>query len=230
MNRSESVVNIIPALIRAQAKFPAIVKTKKAEIKGDKANYSFLYAPLEEIVHKVRPALQEEKLLLMQGVEGDALVTTLWHESGEWIAHSMNLPKAFATPRAFGSELTYRRRFSVTMLLDLVAEDDDDAMGAEQYRGRKTSPLTELKEDAFKALPEDEQEFLRKVAADTTALLDEKRDADAHAFLEHQNLDLEEKLAIWFLFNSKQRSALKAAGGAAAMQKKAEERARTGTH
>ncbi len=229
MTRSESVTNIIPALMRAQAKFPPIVKTKKAEIKGDKANYSFMYAPLEEIVHKTRPALQEEKLLLMQGVEGDSLVTTLWHETGEWIAHSMKLPSAFASPRAYGSEITYRRRFSVAMLFDIVAEEDDDGMGAERYNGaaKKKSPLTEIKEDAFNALPEDEQNFLREVAANTIALLDEKRDAEAHGYLENQNLDLEEKLGIWFLFNSKQRSALKAAQGAAQMQKKAEERARS---
>lgn len=225
MNRSESIANIIPALMRAQAQFPPIVKTKKAEIKGEKANYSFMYAPLEEIVHKIKPCLQAEGLLLMQGVDGDCLVTTLWHQSGEWIACSMKLPAVYATLRAYGSELSYRRRYQVAMFFDLVAEDDDDGMVSESDSRKKRSPLTEMKQEAFDSLPDEEQEYLRKLAADVSALLQEEREAEAHGILEHQNLDMEEKLAIWLLFNSKERAALKRAQGQAIFQKKMEERA-----
>lgn len=66
--------------------------------------------------------------------------------------------------------------------------------------------------DTFEAMSEDEQKFLQTIAADVIALLDEGRDVEAHSHLEAQKLDNDEKTAIWSLFGSKQRSALKKAG------------------
>lgn len=64
--------------------------------------------------------------------------------------------------------------------------------------------------DEFNAMPAEEQKFLQETAANVTALLDEKRDDEAYNLL--HTLDNEEKVAIWSLFSSKQRSALKKIG------------------
>ena len=144
MRTSECIDKIFPALIRAQGKFPAILRTKIAKIKGDKADYSFNYAPLEEILHVLKPTLQEEELGLMQGVEGFHLVTTIMHASGQWISHWMEMPHAYASPRAFGSELTFRRRYSVTSVLGLASEEDDDGQSAEhgvKKREKRVHPI-----------------------------------------------------------------------------------------
>ncbi len=136
----------------------------------------------------------------------------------------------------FASAVTYSKRIAAQSVAGVVGDTDDDGNTAvgDNVDGKTpakiSNPLTEMKEDAFNLLPKEEQEFLRRVAADVSALLDEKRDAEAHGFLEKQNLDTEEKLAIWFLFNSKQRAALKAAGVVAHSQRKAEGRAAAGAH
>lgn len=218
MKTSASILNIVPALINAQGAFPPIVKTKTAEIKGDKANFTFSYAPLDEILHVLKPTLQANGLALIQGVEGFNLETTLFHQSGEWITHSMEMPHNYTNPRAYGSELSYRRRYSVTSVLGVVAEDDDDGQAAERDRlgtGKKkesgASP-TSYNRECFEAMTPEEQEFIRKILGNLVALLDEGRNAEAYTYLEKQRLDDKEKPALWSLLDSKKRSAIKKAG------------------
>ncbi len=67
-----------------------------------------------------------------------------------------------------------------------------------------------ITQDVLSKMPPNEVEFLQEIAADTVALLDEGRDAEAQAFITNKNMDAEEKIALWAMFNSKQRSALKA--------------------
>ena len=236
MKTSDQIDKIIPALLKAKAAFPLIVKTKTARITGDKANYEFKYAPLEEILHAVNPHLQEAGLMLMQGVDGFSLETTLFHESGQFISHAMEMPHAHASPRAFGSELTFRRRYSVTAVLNLAAEEDDDGAAAEREAAKKPKARDSMgeipsaatgaavKKDAFDRMEPKQQEFLRGIAANVIGLLDEKRDDDAHGYLKGQRLDMEEELGLAHLLDSKYRSALKRAGQRADLMDKATER------
>lgn len=217
MTKSESIQSIAAALVRAQGKFPPIIRTKTATITGEKGSYSFNYAPLEEILHTIRPTLQAEGLALMQGVEGFNLVTTLLHTSGEWISHAMEMPKAYTSSRAYGSELSFRRRYSVTSVLGIASEEDDDGQHAEREleaaRRRQTAKAsaTGFNRECFEDLPPKHQDHLRELAANITALLDEERNTDAYLYIEEQKLDDQEKPALWWLLDSKQRSAIKKA-------------------
>lgn len=226
MKTSESIKQIAVALVRAQAKFPAIVRSKKAEIKGEKGSYSFMYAPLEEILAAVRPVLLGEGIALMQGVEGFNLETTLLHESGEFITHAMELPHAYPSSRAYGSELTFKRRYSVTAVLGLASEEDDDGQHAEkelEAKRRKEvarASATAFNRECFESLEAKHQDHIRQLAANVVALLDEERDTDAYLYIEEQKLDDAEKPALWWLLNSSQRSAIKAASAAFNGEKK----------
>lgn len=90
---------------------------------------------------------------------------------------------------------------------------------------RVANPLTDMKADAFEALPEEQKTWLRGLAADVTALAQENRGAEAYGMIEHKHLTMEEKLALWWLLDSKTRSAVKEAGTQAAMVAKAEKKA-----
>ena len=61
-------------------------------------------------------------------VRGDAfvLVTTLRHPTGQWIASEYPLPIG-ATPQQLGSALTYARRYSLSSIACISADEDDDA-------------------------------------------------------------------------------------------------------
>lgn len=100
------------------------------------------YAPLDVVINTVKPIMAQNGLSFIQstGSEGESiLVTTLLiHESGEWIeSDPLTLPayqikgggvKEFNAQGA-GSSLTYARRYSLSAMLGLSSEDDDDANG-----------------------------------------------------------------------------------------------------
>lgn len=92
-------------------------------------------------------------------------------------------------------------------------------------KAKVANPLSEMKEDAFDALPEEQKKFLRELAADVTALTDEGRNAEAYGLIEHNHLEMEEKLGLWHLLGSKARTAVKKAGDEARMVAKAEKKA-----
>lgn len=103
------------------------------------------FAKLEEIIDEVRPLLQAEKIVILQDANEDSppnmvyITTTLLHESGEWISGSSGVTvigrrKAkddgggFHPPdaQAWGGGQSYARRYSLTALLCIATEDDDD--------------------------------------------------------------------------------------------------------
>jgi hypothetical protein len=57
-------------------------------------------------------------------------------------------------------------------------------------------------------MPKDEQDFLRGIALNVRALLQEDRAYDAYGYWINQKLDTEEMVAIQSLWDSKERSAL----------------------
>ena len=114
---------LLTALIKAKADF--------LPIKKDKINPHFKsrYADLDSILSACEPALLINGLVISQTIElsesGMILTTTLWHESGESLISKYALPQ-IADSQKFGSALTYARRYAVSALLSVTADDDDD--------------------------------------------------------------------------------------------------------
>ena len=126
MNKSESIKELATAL----AKFQAEVKNP-----ANSANnpfYKSKYAPLNEILNGVRPLLAKNGLSILQMPGGDSqetsITTLLMHESGEWIESEPLTMKAVKNdPQGAGSVITYARRYSLSAILGISSEDDDDA-------------------------------------------------------------------------------------------------------
>lgn len=76
-----------------------------------------------------------------------------------------------------------------------------------------TGPITAkaAAEDAMAAMPLEEQDFLRSIAKDVVKLIEAGDPLGATQHLAEQRLNNEEKLAIWSLFDSKQRTAMRKA-------------------
>lgn len=183
--RSESISQVAAALAAAQGQFPLIPRDRTVTVrprarKGQDGNsyqppsYSFTYAPLSTVLEKVRPALAEHGLALTQSVvvvndKGhEAVRTMLLHSSGEFLANETPLFVAGSdnASQGYASGMTYARRYGVTALLCIAADDDDDAEGvgdAEPQRanaGRqpqaKAAPATP--QARAKAPPQDQQQ------------------------------------------------------------------------
>lgn len=234
MNKSESITNLAAALVKAQAAFPAIHRSKEVTVSGMKGSYKFCYAPFEEILRGTKPALSANEMAFVQTVAGDKLVTTLLHSSGEWLASEVGIINTAGTAQSYGSALTYARRYGFCVALGIQSDDDDDANAAdgntitEQKEKGSARPGTpsETKKHAYEDLRPDMQEFVRGVAADIEALLAEERNDEAYRLMLAKTPDIEERLALSFLLGSKASAALKKAGEQADFEKRSAERAR----
>lgn len=145
MKQSNEIKQIAAALVKAQAELKAVAK--------DATNPHFRnrYASLDAIIDAVRPVLVKHGLAVIQGAvtpESDAenrvtaftVETTLLHTSGEWLSSAVVVPLVKADPQGAGGALTYGRRYSLSALLCLATEEDDDANHATQPAARTEAP------------------------------------------------------------------------------------------
>lgn len=137
-DQSESTGSLAAALAQAQGKFSNPERTKTAKVKGKSKDgtpidYSYKYADLAEILSVVRGPLSEAGLSYSQDVRFDnanqeaVVATTLRHESGEWIRSVLRFPATANKIQELGSVFTYLRRYSLSALIGIAPEDDDDA-------------------------------------------------------------------------------------------------------
>lgn len=89
--------------------------------------YKFKYADLSACVRAAAPALKEHGLSVSQIINGGKLITLLSHTSGQWFKSELLLPAQSADYQAFGSAITYLKRYSYCAILGIVADTDDDA-------------------------------------------------------------------------------------------------------
>lgn len=130
---------IATALAKAQEKITSPPRNREVEVvsKRTGGRYTFKYATLDSIIDHVRPSLTENGLWFTQTLEsGDngkyRLVTTLLHSSGQTIrSETPLLVEDGGGNQAFGSALTYMRRYSLTAMLGVAADEDDDANTAD---------------------------------------------------------------------------------------------------
>lgn len=131
-----------PAAPRSIGKLAAALAAAQADIKNPQRNrevtvqtktggkYKFKYATLDAIIDCVRGPLTKNGLWFTQtmatNIDGRlCLITTLMHSSGE-ITSSIVPLNANGSNQELGSELTFKKRYSLTALLGVAADEDDD--------------------------------------------------------------------------------------------------------
>lgn len=151
------------------SEFPKAFLKAQKEIKGAKKDawnphFKCNYADLESVINAIKEPLNNNSIMLIQHTidfgDKPQLETILMHETGEWL--SMRIPILFQKekdPQAFGSGLTYAKRFSLQALVGLPSEDDDGA-------GATIPPKSKVEELADSGRPEpteEEIEFLNLI-------------------------------------------------------------------
>lgn len=123
---SETTDKVFKALHEFHKDPPPIVKEGKILMHNKERKY----VTLDSILHAVRPALALQGLFIMQHLAGDSLLTIIQHESGQFI--QSHFP--FQTMQGSGTNnlqnlgggLTYLRRYALTAILGIAADEDDD--------------------------------------------------------------------------------------------------------
>lgn len=135
MNHSENMAELAAALSKAQGEMQAAIKGSENPFFKSK------YADLGSVWDAARPVLSKNGLCVMQTTElqGELviLVTALVHISGQWVKSYLPLKPAKNDSQGMGAAITYLRRYSLSALVGVVCDDDDDG---ETAVGRGKTP------------------------------------------------------------------------------------------
>jgi len=124
MNKSPEINELAAALVKAQNNYNALIK--------DSSNPFFKskYADLAACIECVREPLAKQGLSVVQSTDviSDTVTvveTMIIHTSGQWISGRYPLTPTKPDCQGLGAALTYARRYSLTAMLGIAAEDDD---------------------------------------------------------------------------------------------------------
>ncbi len=157
IEHSDTIGKLAEALAKAQGVFSPVKRSVKVDFTtrgGQKIKYS--YAPLADVFDACRKGLSENGLAIMQPtrmVEGKLVVETLLcHLSGEWIKSEILIESQDKNPQSEGSALTYAKRYGISSLLCVAADEDDDAEAATD-RTKPPAPPAKVVPKASTAMP-----------------------------------------------------------------------------
>jgi hypothetical protein len=121
MKTSEKITTLTKAMFEFQGK---VTSVKKNAMNGQ---FKKNYADLSSILETIYPILQECGLFVTQHPHEDVLITTVYHaESGEFMqSEQMLRMKDASSSHAYGSSLTYARRYALAGIFCLNQSDDD---------------------------------------------------------------------------------------------------------
>lgn len=137
---STEPAGLLGALLAFQAEAPTLSKD------ATNPHFRSKYTPLDTIVETVGPLLVKHGLVWMakpgQDENGEPVLNyTLGHApSGEREDGQMPLLLDKSSSQAFGSAITYSRRYSLCAVLNLVADEDDDGNAAGERQVVKRQP------------------------------------------------------------------------------------------
>lgn len=124
MMMSETINELAAALAKAQ------IEMKNAPLNASNPHFKNRYADLASVRDACVPVLAKHGIATSQMIVGDRLVTAIMHSSGQWIASEYPLPPTDKA-QAFGSSLTYAKRYSLAAIVGIAADEDDDANTAD---------------------------------------------------------------------------------------------------
>lgn len=142
--RSAEINSLVEALAKAQGQM------ENATMDRTNPHFKSRYATLASIHNAARKPLADNGLALSQITEmqgnGMVMITTLYHVSGQWISTEFPLP-VLPNPQQMGSILTYTKRYQMSALLMIAADEDDDGNGATKGVPAKTDQTDLISDD-----------------------------------------------------------------------------------
>jgi hypothetical protein len=146
MKTSESIKELASALAKAQGAFDHAKKDVKNEFFKSK------YADLASVIDAAKKPLSDNGLSVCQICEttesGDIrLETILMHSSGEFISGSYPIRPVKGDPQAYGSAITYARRYAFSAITGIAADDDDGNQASQAAPYKAPPKSTEPKQD-----------------------------------------------------------------------------------
>ena len=160
MRASTTIAELAGAFAKAQGAFVNPAKDREVTVTTKTgSSYTFKYATFAAIVDAVRKPLADNGMSFLQITSADEhghlLTTRLLHASGEWLEFDTPVFVASEGAQAFGSGVTYAKRYALSTMLGITADEDDDANAADgnQADMRSRGPAQRPPPPARPALP-----------------------------------------------------------------------------
>jgi hypothetical protein len=144
LDHSPSIGAIAAALAKAQGVVHAAAKSTI------NPHFKSKYADLASVWDVIREPLSVNGLAVVQmpsNVPGGVVITTmLLHTSGEFLRSRLIIPVSKPDAQGYGSAITYGRRYSLSAMVGVAADEDDDGNAAserpyfQQPMGEKRAP------------------------------------------------------------------------------------------
>lgn len=153
----------INEMAKALSKFAELLD--KESLKKDAKSHRNTYISLDNIIHTVRPLLSKCGLSVTQDLAGSFLITTLLHESGQFKGSAMPFNPMQGNNinalQAIGGGISYAKRYSISALLCISSDVDNDAEVIKEQPKAKTK-----KEQPKKTVADNKLDLVIKWAKD----------------------------------------------------------------
>lgn len=140
VSTSQETNEIYEALHQFHSNPPKIVKEGVIAMHGKERKY----ITLDTIMSAVRPELAKQGVFIMQHLSGDSLVTILQHKSGQFVASALTFQTMNGSGtnnlQNLGGGLTYLRRYALTAILGIAADEDDDGNAGGLEKKQTSNP------------------------------------------------------------------------------------------
>ncbi len=183
MKTSDKLDELAGALALAQKAFKPIIKSETVDYTSVKGRTHYNYAPLSTVIEATKDGLSDNGLAVMQPTQnrdGKVYVETwLCHKSGQWVMCEMYVGEELQSPQSEGSSLSYKRRYSLSSLLNVASEEDDDAQEAEKTHSKTIETSKQTRQDARTAAKSEPPiESLPPTHDEVKAALDKSEEGD----------------------------------------------------
>lgn len=131
MKKSESISELAKAFAKTQQELKQPLKD------AENPFFKSTYVPLENVTESITETATKNGLAFSQEPsfdDGMVTVTTLvMHSSGEWIEYEpLKMKPVKNDPQAFGSAITYAKRYALSAIFGITSDKDDDGNEATQ--------------------------------------------------------------------------------------------------
>ena len=208
MRTSEETTNLMKAMIESAPEIRSIAKSKQA--------YGYKYATLDSLIDMLREVLPKHGLWFTQiptrSEEESVLTTRVFHESGEWLEDSILMTDTELQGKAndtqkLGASITYFRRYVLSSIFGVSADEDVDGNLASKERPQQARPQsTAQKIDSKTYLKKEIRERIDQGATEDSVLEDFANILGTNIIKQvDQMTDDEARIVAISVFNSKKK-------------------------
>lgn len=208
MKTSEETTNLMKAMIASAPEIRSIAKSKQA--------YGYKYATLDSLIDMLREVLPKHGLWFTQiptrSEEESVLTTRVFHESGEWLEESILMTDTELQGKAndtqkLGASITYFRRYVLSSIFGVSADEDVDGNLASKERPQQARPQpTAQKIDSKTYLKNEIRERIDQGATEDSVLGDFANILGTNIIKQvDQMTDDEARIIAISVFNSKKK-------------------------